>query len=303
MNHQVKKFEDIVKSAMDTVAVSNLGYVLNFSDQYIFGIDLLKEPQLLDVAEKARLWQSTERPAALHFSHGEYIGTQGLDHIADELKRKKNSNRALASLISQEDVIGSGDAPIPSFMIYQCALEGDTLYVTVYFRALEVSKFFRINLEEIRLMTYDIYKKILNFNFINLTVLAFRAHITSNMNTLEKCELDQLDDIDLLKLVEKNPHRLPELLREKGMHSTIIAVEALQCLRRIFGHQKYQQDIPFNFNRDRFLSLLDKSIAVASELVKIRQTTSHHPDIGEKVLLLANAMSQLAQEVESCLNN
>ena len=83
----------------------------------------------------------------LHINHGSYIG-DGLEHIIDELKNKPSSNRALFSLISQKDISKSGDNPIPSFMIFQTCIDDNILYCSVYFRALEVSTFLRINTEE-----------------------------------------------------------------------------------------------------------------------------------------------------------
>jgi thymidylate synthase len=97
----------------------------------------------------AKDYQNPVKPPSLYINHGEYITSDGIVHIINELKLKQTSNRALLSLINQEDIIGSGDNPIPSFMVLQFSLEGEELYVTTYFRALEVANFLNVNLEEI----------------------------------------------------------------------------------------------------------------------------------------------------------
>jgi hypothetical protein len=302
-SNNFNSFEEIVAAAQAKITSCGRNYTLSFSETYQFPVELLREPQLLDVVDKARAWQSTVRPPSLYFSHGEYIGDRGPEHVAAELIKKHNSNRALISLISQKDIIDSGDRPIPSFLIYQCAIDGDVLFVTVYFRALELSKFLRINLEEIRLITYRVYSQTLAFKTVRLNILAFRAYVEPTMNTLEKCKLDQLDEINLLKIVEKSPAQLPELIREKGVHATVISLTPLTCLRRIFASAELEGDIPFKFNRARYLSLLDRVIRAGGELAVLRTKVSHHPDATDKATEFRNLIEEFAREVEECLSH
>jgi len=141
----VTSLTDIISNA--EVYIGTHPHILNFILQSKFNISILKNETFLAEAELARDFQNPVKPDSLDINHGEYIKENGVQHLIDELKKKKNSNRALISLINQEDIIESKDNPIPSFMVVQCYIEEhNKLYFTIYFRALEVSKFLKINL-------------------------------------------------------------------------------------------------------------------------------------------------------------
>jgi hypothetical protein len=106
-------FEDIATEGLRQVGQAGASALLNFMLQARFGATLLREPQLLDVAAKAELWQRHSTPPELYFSHGQYIREDGLLNLISELRQKTDSNRAVVSLISQNDIVGSGDRPLP----------------------------------------------------------------------------------------------------------------------------------------------------------------------------------------------
>jgi hypothetical protein len=300
---EIADFEDIVANAVSQFADSGQKYVINFTGRYKFAAIMLLTPQLVDVVAKAELWQSTKRPRTLHFSHGEYIGENGITNIAAELRRKQNSNRAIISLISQNHIIGSGDEPIPSFMSMQCGLEGSTLYVTVNYRALELSTFLRLNLEEIRIMVRRIYDELLNFEHVALSIIAFRGYVQLGMNTLERCRIDQLTPMEILKVVEKEPERLPDLLREKAAHTTTVATDSIEQLLEVFSNPRYEMDIPFAFNRDGLVRSIGMVLDASQRLTALRRRASHHADIDRVSTELAEMLLKLAKEVEACLSN
>lgn len=102
----------------------------------------------------AKEWQDITKPDHLHINHGEFIHKYGdaYEFISQELIKKRDSNRAVISMINMKNIIDSGDEPIPSFMLLQFGFSNDNftkLFVTAYFRALEVSRFLPINLAEI----------------------------------------------------------------------------------------------------------------------------------------------------------
>src|SRR4051794_35392915 len=125
---KITRFEEALELARRIVAAFGKSYELNFSLKVSFDVELTKTAQLPDVESLAEDFQKFERPKRLHLSHGEFITEKGLPYIVDELRNKHTSNRAVMSLISQKDIIGKGDQPIPSFMVLQFGLEGDELY-------------------------------------------------------------------------------------------------------------------------------------------------------------------------------
>lgn len=191
---EVANLEEAAAKASDAVKVGDVkfNYCLAVS---VPAIALVKFP-LRDKTELARQWQLPEPPSNFHFNHGMYIG-DGVEHITNELQSKPSSNRALYSLLHQNNISKSGDKPIPSFMIMQCGIENRTLYCTVYFRALEVSTFLRINIEEIRLTLCHILEKNIDIDTIKLTIFAFKAYNKREQSTLQRSRLDMMTSIGL----------------------------------------------------------------------------------------------------------
>jgi len=228
----------------------------------------IRDQPIADMTETAQKWREPEVPDSLIINHGKYIG-KGIEHIIKELHDKPSSNRALYSLISQKHIIGSEDNPIPSFMIFQCAIESDILYCTVYFRALEVANFFRINLEEIRLNLCDILKG-LSAAKVRLSVLAFSAYSKPDQVPLEKCELDLMSSLKLMSLYNKNPERISELLDQKAKESTIIDISGLKAIKESLAPEhkdmrpSHLKDVPL------IVGAVDKAITFAEELRSLR---------------------------------
>jgi hypothetical protein len=118
--------------------------------------------------------------------HGDYIILQnngsrinGYEHVINELKQKHTSRRALISLISTEHIVNSGDSPIPSYMLSQFQISNDTLYVTEYFRAMEVQNFYPINLGETYLFVNNLIHSLPNIKKIMLLYHIFEAYISN----------------------------------------------------------------------------------------------------------------------------
>lgn len=230
---------------------------------------------LLDVSSEALLWANKTCPEELHINHGQFIG-DGLEHIISQLTHKKTSNRAIFSLLDQSKISNSGDDPIPSFMLMQCNIHENTLYCTAYFRALEVTTFLRINLEEIRQKISEIYSSLPDFKTVNLTIFAFRAYSNKNINTLKIPALDRLTEAKILKSLSKNPQEISELLKQKCKDSTIILTGSLE---KIISSLNELEDEEVNFNRALTLHLTKEALATAIDLKEKRAINSHHEDL------------------------
>lgn len=297
----VNNFEEIILSAQQIINATPDHYQINFSLKVQFGIDLIKTPQLHDVVTEAEAWQNTTKPEHLHINHGIYIGENGIDHVIDELIHKRPSNRALISLISQKDIVGSGDTPIPSFMLIQFSLEGSDLYVTTYFRALEVSKFLRINIEEIRLIIKKIYDQIPTISSIRMNIFAFRAYINENQSTLKRQKIDMLPGHHILRFMEDSPKRIVTLLKEKLEESTAIENSALRYIHEVINDQVVNEKIHSCFKGELTKRLLAVCLATSEELINLRKKTSHSERISELNKAYLKSLDGLIGEIEKCL--
>jgi hypothetical protein len=295
----VTDFEMIVQSAVDKVNEKpGSSITLNFVHKVRFSADLLSEEQLRDAAPKAVDWQSVVVPDHLYFSHGKFIGENGIEHIAAELRRKPDSNRALASLISQEHILGSKDDPLPSLLVVQSSIVDKTLYLTTMFRALEVSTFFRINLEEIRLIAAAIHKECPDFTQVAVCVFAFRAYVKEGLNTLERCEIDRLSEGTIIKRLEKKPHELASLLREKAKHTTMASSASMRLIAGILGSSEKSSDIRGEFQTALMRRLVDVAIKELDRYAEVRFQSSHDSMTIKQSARAITALEEVAKEFE-----
>ncbi|MEI7869349.1 MAG: hypothetical protein WCI11_15785 [Candidatus Methylumidiphilus sp.] len=255
----------------------------------------IRKQSLADVTDKAESWRAPTVPDNLIINHGVY-SLGGIEHIVDELKEKPSSNRALYSLISQKDIVGSGDNPIPSFMIFQCAIDSDFFYCTVYFRALEIANFFRINLEEIRLNICDILNKLPSSpSVVRLAVLAFSAYKKPDQIPLEKCELDLMSAIKIMDLYDDNPSQIPELLDRKAKETTVVELSGLKSIKEWLCSERKSR-WPAKLNVPVITAAIDEAILVANDLRSLRCRNSHDPHIDEVSIKFVTAVEKIAAE-------
>lgn len=270
--YETTSLEDIVNHASGEIPDGK--FIINYILPFSIPIKIIKDNPIRDVSDEALLWASKVRPEELHINHGEFIG-DGLDHIISQLTHKKTSNRAIISLIAQSKISNSGDTPIPSFMVLQCNIYEKTLYCTAYFRALEVTTFLRVNLEEIRLKIASIYDAIPDFRTVNLTIFAFRAYSNKNINTLKIPLIDRLTEAKILTTLIRNPTEISELLKQKCKDSTVILTGSLE---KIISSLSELEDKEVCFNRVLALHLTKKALATANDLKEKRAVNSHHDD-------------------------
>lgn len=270
---EITSLEEIIDYASGEIPDGS--FSINCILPFSIPVSAINADPLLDVSSEARLWANKICPEELHINHGQFI-CDGLEHIISQLKHKKTSNRAIFSLLNQSNISNSGDDPIPSFMLMQCNIHENTLYCTAYFRALEVTTFLRINLEEIRQKISEIYNSLPDFKTVNLTIFAFRAYANKNINTLKIPALDRLTEAKILKALSKKPQEISELLKQKCKDSTVILTGSLE---KIISSLNELENEEVNFNRVRALHLTKQALATAIELKEKRAINSHHEDL------------------------
>lgn len=288
---EISNLEKIIEDATNEISAD--GHSFNLCMAYEFEVGLVTGDGLRDCTEEAELWRSDEVPDQLHINHGSYV-IGGMSHLVDELKRKPTSNRALLSLLSQKNVNESGDEPIPSFMVFQVSIFQDILHCTVYFRALEVSSFLRINVEEIRLRLRDLYSELMNFNKVRLVIHAYRAYNNPNASTLKKSELDLMRGPQIMKLVMSDPACFGPLLREKSRDDTVMSSNSLQDLHEAV---ELADNLP---TKQYLVSLIRESKELTDELKTLRKMHSHHERVNEVSNRLCRKVLSLAEAFEQC---
>ncbi|WP_155636117.1 hypothetical protein [Burkholderia stagnalis] len=285
-----KSLEGLAKRALSLVKQDER--IFNFVITAELERRALVEEPLSDVTEMAQKWRQPDAPDELIINHGKYIG-DGLVHLAEELHQKPSSNRALYSLINTSDIIDSGDAPIPSFLIFQCGLDSGVLYCTVYFRALEIANFFRINLEEIRLNLLDVLGRI-DAGVIRLTVVAFGAYNRPNQSALVKPEIDRISSVNLHDILDDDRAKMVSMLVEKAKEATYIDVSSIEVIRDWSDKGRKRRPDLGNINQINYLA--SEAIRVARELASLRLRHSHHAEVAEKAVHYTNTIEKLASE-------
>lgn len=238
-----------------------------------YAISELESPFLRAYVPSAELWQAT-KPAPSHYiSHGHYINRHGdgIAYLIDQLIHKPTGNRAVLSLIDMKDLIGSVDDARPSFMLFQAGFasgQKDTIFVTMYFRALEVATFLPSNLAEASVILKKIRHKIPEIEAFQLMVHAFRAYENPDFNSLTRSELDSVDSATIQNAVATiDLHRIHAWLRSKIAAETVVETDALVLLRK---ELEANPIFPKALSRD-----LEQVIFRLTELATLRRHASH----------------------------
>jgi len=296
---KIEDFERIIELSKSNIMSGK--YKINFNIKVNFDIKLI-ENSLKDVNQLAIDFQNPKCPDNLYMNHGEYIHKKenGIDNVIKELKEKKTSNRAIISLINQEDIVGSGDNPIPSFMILQFSIENSNhLYVTAYFRALEVSKFLRINIEEIRIIIENVKTEIVDIDKVFLNIIAFRAYIKEDINPLQRAQLDLLTSQKIFAILKKKPKELVKLLEEKKTSSTIIEYKSYQDIIEWMEDTDSADDIHKDIMKPIINKLFKDIVDISIEIEDIRTKSSHSHDIDSKQNNYKNKIDELIRELQN----
>lgn len=294
--NNLQGFLDFAKQNIDKNKERNLNFI--FSAEIT--ARSLRKDGIASVTEKAEQWRNKIKPDDLVINHGSYM-QDGLDHIIEELIRKPSSNRALYSLINQKDISGSGDNAIPSFMIFQCAIDPSTniLYCTSYFRALEVCNFLPINLEEMRLNICNILERQNIITKIRFCIFAFCAYYKPNQLPLERCELDKHDSLYIDDLYKKGKWlEIVRLLEEKAQETTVIEVKGLETMKAWLRPDRNEL-LPKGLIIDVIRNDIDAAISAAERLRSLRHSDSHSPFLSEVSKDFTDKVNAIANRIRS----
>lgn len=257
----------------------------------------LEKVKMTDVTVEAAQWRHATPTADMYFTHAEYYG-DGIQHIIDELKDKPTSNRALYSLMSQKDISKSGDNPIPSFLTFQCSIEKEVLYCTATFRALEVSKFLRINLEEIRQNLVEICTKLPVIEKVHLHIFAFHAYVRSVPTAaLRRPKIDVMFIPELLILMQEgNVHELDTLLGELAQSTTAVSDVGLSTLLGIFQMEKNARlHTGIEGKRGLLVPQLTQAVQACKDLALSRKGASRGINTAEKIREFQTAVNNVRE--------
>jgi hypothetical protein len=248
------------------------GEIMNLTVSFPMQLPASTSLALQPFREEALRWQAPTRHNSLVFNHGEYMHAHGdpIGLLEGELKRKATSNRACLSLVSSESIFSSEDGILPSFLLVQAGFSGptrDLLYMTAYYRALEVSSFLAVNITELALMAEGLADRLPWFDRVMVTMHAFRAHSKPGFTAHRRSSLDRSTPAQLHALVEQGDlRRISEMLREKSAPASIIDDSGLTALRIEAEEAGWSAEVQV---------ALDKAISALRRLKSIRAAATH----------------------------
>lgn len=194
-------------------------------EDYLDGDGLQIGGKKYDYFKLAEMWEQESVPDELYFNHGSYFktdGITGIDFVKDQLNKKPTSNRIVLPTYNMEKVVQSLDDSIylPSLEHIQFGRtqKKGELFVHMCFRALEASRFFKINICEIAYILGEIRKgkNAVDFEKVKIIISAFRVQVKDHFNCFLKAEIDKIDPSYLdAKVSHGKIEELCELLREK----------------------------------------------------------------------------------------
>jgi hypothetical protein len=238
---------------------------------------------------EAQLWQSPVRPDSLYVNHGEYIhrSGDGMRYVIEELRGKPTSRRAAISLMSCADLVGSGDEPRPSFMLFQAACsdaDSRRLNATAYYRSLEVCEFLPLNLAELAMMVSAIVAEMPGVQQVSIVLHAFHAYAQQGFPRLTRPELDSIPGADIEAAVSGSDFTVIEgwLAGLKASASVAVHPGLIYLVEAV----KARGDLP---QSEAALEALAKELAY---LDRLRQISSHGTRVAQTVAKIEILLTQ-----------
>lgn len=280
--------------------VEKLGESFNWHCEVDIPVKDLDRVSMIDVSKEAAQWRQESPASDMYFSHGEYY-KDGIQHIIEELRLKPTSNRALYSLLAQSDISGSGDDPIPSFLTFQCSIERDVLYCTASFRALEVGRFLKVNLEEIRQNLADICEALPGLEVVRLHIFAFHAYIrNAPAAALRRPMIDVTSQLQLMRLMQKGDvYEVDQLLGGLEQSSTVVSSKSLEVLLEIVRMSDGGVHQNFSSKQGLLEMQLTKAIKACRELTASRKGASRGLNTMAKITAFHAAVKELRETLLS----
>lgn len=187
----------------------------------------------------ARLWeeQGEDKDSPLYFSHGQFFNPEdrkGIDYIIKELSQKNTSSRAVISTVNTYNILNiKSDGILPSLMSVQFSKDdAGIMYVNMSLRALEVSRFLKINICEVLYLLNKVKEKIC-FEKVHISIHAFRVQIIDDFSCFLKSKIDiNYSSARLMKMLNGKKYKeVVALLEDKKSHNeTIINITGIKEL-------------------------------------------------------------------------
>ena len=188
------------------------------------------------------MWESPQLDKkVLYFNHGMHFAKapycSGIDYIIHEIGEKRTTSRAVLVTVNTKDISETApDALLPSLLSIQTGFDQNqtTLHVTMTLRALEASRFLKINICEVLLIAKQIYSKY-RFSNIEVVISAFRVQIKEQFGCFLKAKLDteaqqsrimvtlsSLRYSDSLEVIANEIREIIRLIQDKKLRSETV---------------------------------------------------------------------------------
>ena len=263
----------------------------------------------------AEMWERVTVPDDLYFNHGQCFSIDGIhriDEIANQLKNKPTSSRAILTTCDMQTIKQSSENRkselLPSLMSIQFSKDnsGNTLYVHMHLRALEASRFLKINICEIDFLLNRLIERGIQFETIDITLSAFRVQKKEKFNCFIKADIDNETTKDLTVIVALGDmDRLCQMLTEKSDSTeTITHSEGIQNLYdSMISSNKLGGKIEYSENVISIIKDILEDYSKLDEIHKRRSTGSEEEEncenaINAKIKDLIDKLMNLKVEAE-----
>lgn len=249
----------------------------------------------------AIMWQNPEGDPHLELTHGQQMNVSDMnwqDFVINSLKINPTSKRVIIPLINREIAFHSQDDKyLVSFDVLQLGFMSsscNTLYMTVYMRALEIRHFLPINLYEIYLISEEIKKAFPSIEHLNICIFAFQAEVKKNYGCLRKSEIDLIRTGQLCRLIcDKDYKSISKMLKQKiNMGDTLIDTAWLLKLQEAF------EDCYIAENQQNVITLILNVLSKLNNLKEIRTHNSSYLNSQESEEQYHIAMEALIHQLE-----
>lgn len=249
-------------------------------------------------------WQGLTPSEYLPDTHGRQMNVK--DHtwqnfIITTLKNNPTSKRAIIPLIDREKAFCTPDDKyLVSLDIIQFGFASNslqTLYITVYMRALEVRYFLPVNLYELYLIARELKEAFPMIENLKICIFAYRAEAKKDYACFKKADIDLLSESQLCAFFSKgNYGKIVSLLLQKSkMGDTVIDVAWLSKLKNAV---KYCCEAK---NKEELLAQIEVVQASLDSLKQIRTHCSDYSATQAKEDSYCTDLNSLIHLFEVCI--
>ena len=228
------------------------------------------------------MWQAEKVPDELYFNHGSYFvvdGKNGVDFVAEQMKKKPTSNRIELPTYNMEELVNSLDDSVylPSVKSIQFGKVDDKVIVHMHLRALEARRFLKINICEVDYLLKQLKNKGIEFRKVRIVLEAFRIQARDRFNCFLKAKIDEMPVPDLsAKVFYGKIDELCRLLQEKrdGME-TITKLHGIKAMYdAMVSYNREGESSASFFYKEDVLGLFEQVLKVYEALDEMHKTTS-----------------------------